>query len=114
RDVEDLADEIRQSGVAVIVGPVKPQDAERATTGLVALGKAGVELAFGGDPVEMRTSAALLANHGLPRQLARRALQGLGLTEGAGQLAPSKSADFLIWTGDPLDPTSRPPAVVAH
>lgn len=118
RDVEGLTDEIRQSGVAVVVGPVKPPDAERATAGLVALGKAGVPLAFGGDPAEMRTAAALLANHGLPRQFARRALTGqaadaLGLPAGAGRLVAGDPADFVIWTGDPLDPTSRPAAVVA-
>ena len=105
--------------MAVVVGPVKPQDAERTTTGLVALGKVGVALAFGGDATEMRTSAALLANHGLPRQLARRALTGqpaeaLGLPAGTGRLIGGDAADFVIWTGDPLDTTSRPAAVVAR
>jgi imidazolonepropionase-like amidohydrolase len=113
-DVEELADEIRRSGAAVIVGPVKPQDADTVVRGLVALGKARVPLAFGGDPTEMRTSAAWLVNAGLPRPDARRALIGqparaFGLPEDAGQTG---SADFVIWTSDPLDSASRPTAVV--
>jgi imidazolonepropionase-like amidohydrolase len=117
RDVEELADEIRQAGVAVVIGPVKPQDAERTTLALAALAKSGVPVAFGGEPTEMRTSAAWLVNAGLPRQLARRALIGqpaeaIGLPANTGRLVAGDSADFVIWTGDPLDTTNRPAAVV--
>ena len=37
RDVEELIDEIRQSGVVVVIGPVKPHDSDRATRAFVAL-----------------------------------------------------------------------------
>src|SRR5205085_11334586 len=82
---------------------------------LVELAKSG-PVALAGDPAEMRISAAWLANAGLPRPLARRALLGheaLGLPAGAGRLNSGDAADFVIWTGDPLDPASRPSAVVA-
>jgi imidazolonepropionase-like amidohydrolase len=115
----ELADEIRASGVPVIVGPAKPQDAERTTRGLAALGKAGVPLAFAGDAAEPRVSAAWLVNAGLPRSAARRALIGqpgdaFGLPTSTGRLALGDAADFVIWTGDPLDTTSKPAAVVVQ
>lgn len=119
RDVSGLTDEIRQAGVPVVVGPVRPQDTERNVQGLVSLGKAGSPLAFGGDGSEMRQTAAWLVNAGLPRANVRRALIGqpadvLGLPTGAGRLLPGDAADFVIWTGDPLDTTHRPVAVVVQ
>lgn len=106
REVDELADEIRQASVAVIVGPLRPQDPERVLRGLVALGKAGIPLAFAGNAGEIRTSAAMLVNAGLMRQTARAALLDASL---AGH-----QADFVVWTGDPLDTTSQPSVVVVQ
>ncbi len=119
RDVEELTDEIRQAGVPVVLGPVKPQDAERVVKGLVSLGKAGVPLAFGGEAADLRTSAAWLAGAGLPRSTARRALiaqpaDALGLPPSTGRLLPGDAANFVVWTGDPLDTACRPAAVVVR
>jgi imidazolonepropionase-like amidohydrolase len=121
RDTEELADDILAAGkgVAVVAAPLKARDPERAVRGLVELAKSGVALSLGGDPAEMRVSAALLANAGLPRDAARRALlaqpaEAIGLPAGAGRLNAGDAADFVIWTGDPLDPASRPSAVVAR
>ncbi len=117
RDIDELADEIKQAGVAVIVGPTRPRDSERTRESLVALSAAGIPLAFGGEPGEMRTTAAWLANAGMAHSAARRALIGqpseaIGLPAGAGRLANGDAADFVLWTGDPLDVGSRPAAVV--
>jgi imidazolonepropionase-like amidohydrolase len=119
REVEDLADEIRQAGAAIVIAPVRPRDAERSTRGLVALERARVPLAFGGEPSEARQSAAWLVSAGLSRASARKALTGqpaeaLGLPASTGRLLPGDAADFVIWTGDPLDTTSRPAAVIAQ
>jgi imidazolonepropionase-like amidohydrolase len=117
RDVERLTDEIRDAGVAVVVRPIKPRDPVRLSDAMVALGAAGVPLAFGGDPTEMRTTAAWLVNAGLAPSAARKALiaqagEAFGLPAGAGRLAAGDSADFVIWTGDSLDLGNHPSAVV--
>jgi imidazolonepropionase-like amidohydrolase len=119
RDVSEVVDEIRQAGVAVVVGPVRPRDNERVTHGVLALGKAGVPLAFAGEPAEARTSASWLANLGLSRAAARRALiaqpgEAHGLPASGSRLQPGDPADFVVWTGDPLDTISRPQAVVLN
>jgi imidazolonepropionase-like amidohydrolase len=119
RQVEELTEEIRKSGAAVVVGPQKPTDADLVTRGLVALGKANVPLAFGGEVSELRPSASWLVNAGLPRQVARRALtaqppQAFGLPANTAKLGTGESADFVVWDGDPIDLASRAVAVVAQ
>jgi imidazolonepropionase-like amidohydrolase len=120
KQVEDLADEIRAANVPVVVGSIRVADNEKTRTGLANLGKAGVPVAFGGgDATEMRNTAALLVNAGMPRNVARRGLiaqpaEAFGLSAGSGRLASGDSADFVIWDGDPLDPGSRPSVVVSQ
>jgi imidazolonepropionase-like amidohydrolase len=117
RELDGLAAEIRQANAAVVMGPVKPQDPERTFAEMRELVQAGVPLALGGTIAEMRTSAAALANAGLARQQVRRALlaqppQAFGLPEDIGKLSAGTSADLVVWSGDPLDTTSRPVAVI--
>lgn len=119
RQVEELTDEIRAAGVAVVLGPVRPQDSELALRGVVALAKANVPLSFSGDEADLRASAATLVSAGVARPAARRALMGLPaaafhLPPHTGKLASGESADFVVWTGDVLDTGSRPLAVVAQ
>jgi imidazolonepropionase-like amidohydrolase len=54
----------------------------------------------------------MLVKTGLPRQAALEALTKkpaalLGLDKTHGAIEPGKGADLLLFTGDPLDPTSR-------
>jgi imidazolonepropionase-like amidohydrolase len=119
RQIEEMASEIRSSGVAVVVGPQKPHDSERMTRGLAALGNANVPIALGGEAADLRVSAGWLVNAGLSRSVARRALtaqppEAFGLPPKTGQLAVGESADFVIWDGDPIDTASRAVAVVAQ
>src|SRR5262249_1501842 len=116
--VEEMADEIRQAGVAVVVGPQKPQGAEPVARGLAGRGRAGLPGGVGGDGAEGGGGAAWLVNFGRPGPAARRGLTGqpveaLGLPEAAGRLQPGDAADFVVWDGDPVDSASRPAAVVA-
>jgi imidazolonepropionase-like amidohydrolase len=119
KQIDDMSDEIRAAGVSVIVGPARPQDADKVRSGLADLGKAGVPLAFGGDAADIRNTAAWLVNAGMPRPVARRGLVGqsperLGLPAGTGRLSAGDGADFVVWDGDPLDPGARPVTVVVH
>lgn len=119
RQLDELTDEIRESQAAVVVAPQKPTDPELLTRGLVALGKANVPIAFGGDVGDLRTSAAWLANAGMPRPVVRRALTGqppqaFGMPANTAKLAVGESADLVVWDGDPIDTASKPLAVVAQ
>jgi imidazolonepropionase-like amidohydrolase len=117
QQLDDVADEIRAAGAAVVVGPARPHDGEKARERLAELAKRGVSIAFGGDANEIRAAAAMLVNAGMPRPAARLAMIGqpadrFGLTAGTGRLSLGDRADFVIWDGDPLDPAARPAAVV--
>jgi imidazolonepropionase-like amidohydrolase len=120
KQLDDVADEVRAAGVAVVAAPAKPQDGEKARRALADLGQAGVPLAFGGgDPADVRNTAALLVNAGLGRPAARRGLVGVpaqrfGLPADTGRLALGDRADFVVWDGDPLDPAAKPVAVVVR
>jgi imidazolonepropionase-like amidohydrolase len=118
QQIDELTEDLKKSGVAVVAAPAKPSDADSVRRGLVEAGRAGVPLAFGtGGAAELRATAAWLVNAGLPRAAARRGLIGaaapaLGLAADTGRLAPGASADFVVWDGDPLDLASTPVAVV--
>jgi imidazolonepropionase-like amidohydrolase len=117
KQLDDVADEIRAAGVAVVVSPARPQDGEKSRERLAELARAGVPIAFAGDASEIRASAAMLTNAGMPRPAARLSMIGqpadrFGLTAGTGRLSLGDRADFVIWDGDPLNPAARPVAVV--
>lgn len=119
REVEGVEDLLRSANVGVVIGPTRPTDAERTVAGLVRLVQRGVPAALGGDVAEMRTTAAVLAAAGLPRALASKALiaadlEALAPGPAASRLAPGSPAEFVVWSGDPLDLTSRPVAVVVE
>jgi imidazolonepropionase-like amidohydrolase len=120
RNLDELADTIRQARVGIVAAPARVQDPERLRRELTDLVRSGVPLAFGsGNATELRATAALLVQHGLPRPVARRGLTAgatalLGLPPSVGRLAPGDPADFVVWDGCPLDLGSRPLAVVAN
>ena len=119
RQLDGLVDEIRAAGVGVVIGPLRPSDAELPLRSCAALGEANVPILFAGEPSEMRMTAASLANAGVPRPSVRRALVGLpgaafGLPPSIGKFAPGESADVVVWNGDPLDLTSRAAVIIAQ
>jgi imidazolonepropionase-like amidohydrolase len=89
------------------------------------LHRAGVPLAFfvGGINmshnvgIELRQSAGIAVANGLPRDAALAAITSgaariWGIDDHAGALAPGRIADLVIWSGDPLEVTSAPVAVL--
>jgi imidazolonepropionase-like amidohydrolase len=89
------------------------------------LHKAGVKIAFCTDSIfishnagnMMRIGAGIAAGHGLDRDAAldamtRNPAEIWGLSADYGALEPGKSADIVIWSGDPLEVLSRPIEVV--
>ena len=69
-----------------------------------------------GHPDSLRLSAALAMRHGLPRDaalatLTRTPATQCGVQDSAGSLRQGCAADFAVYSGDPLDLTSRLTAV---
>jgi imidazolonepropionase-like amidohydrolase len=67
--------------------------------------------------IELRQSAGIAVANGLPRDAALAAITSgaariWGIDDHAGALAPGRTADLVIWNGDPLEVTSAPVAVL--
>lgn len=86
------------------------------------LAKAGVRVALlpavDGDPDSLLTGAILAVKHGSSRADALRAItlgpaEILGVSDRVGSLDPGKDADLVVFSGDPLDATSRIELVLA-
>lgn len=117
-----LADVIAARGVPVLLGPlmsgrVKVEMRNASLANAAVLHRAGVEISLVTDhpvvPVEhARVQAALAVRAGLPQAAALRALtlhpaRALGIDDRVGSLAPGRDADLVLWSGDPLEFSSR-------
>ncbi len=117
----ELAARFQQSGLGAILGPYALGQKRRSLESLHELAQAGVPVAFAldapsHDPEELRLSAAMALGAGAePAQvwkaLTSDAARIAGVDERVGSLDRGKDADFVLWSGDPLDLTSRVVAV---
>jgi imidazolonepropionase-like amidohydrolase len=121
RRAGDLADAIAASGLSVVVGPIGAGSPQVELESAAALAAARVPLAFGlgapaRHPAGLRLSAALCIRAGLDPAAAWSALTSnaavaAGVGERVGRLERGLDADFVLWSGDPLDLASQPVAV---
>jgi imidazolonepropionase-like amidohydrolase len=117
-----VADLLVASDVPVIIGPLltsrsKVELRNRSLANPGRLAAAGVTIAITTDhpvvPINLLSvQAALAVKEGLDRGAALRALtinpaRIMGVDDRLGSLAPGKDADLCVWSGDPLDVTSR-------
>jgi imidazolonepropionase-like amidohydrolase len=117
-----LADLIAARDVPVIIGPllsarVKVELRHLSLANPGRLAAAGVTIAITTDhpfvPIHLLAhQAALAVKEGLDRDAALRSLtinpaRIAGIDDRLGSLTPGKDADLCIWSGDPLDVTSR-------
>ena len=119
----EVAQEIHDAGMPVILGPLRYSDTDRFLANARILAALGVRLAFCSDaplsdPASLRLSAALAVKYGLKPEAALRALtltpaELLGVADRVGSLSVGKDADLLLLSGDPLDLTSHIEGVVA-
>lgn len=118
----ELADVLAERDVPVIFGPMftsrsKVELRHRAIANLGRLARAGVRVAITTDhpvvPINFLVHQASLAvKEGLDPTTALEALTVnpaafLGLGGRVGALAPGLDGDVVVWSGDPLDVTSR-------
>lgn len=117
----ELVPRFKESGLGAILGPYSVGHKRRSLESLAKLAEAGVPVAFAldapaHDPEELRLSAAMTLGAGAESAQAWRALtvdaaRIAGVDERVGSLEPGKDADFVLWSGDPLDLSSRVVAV---
>lgn len=122
RDAWRVAPEIAAAGVPVVVGAVRAMpahdhdgyDAPFAQPGVLV--KAGVKIAFTvGDPAHLRNlpdEAAMAIPFGLDAKDALQAVtlwpaQIFGVDSVVGSLSPGKMGNVVVWSGEPLEITSR-------
>ncbi|OIH97376.1 amidohydrolase [Curtobacterium sp. MCBA15_001] len=121
-EAHKIAGVLAEKDIPVIYGPLftsrsKVELRDRGIPHLAALAAAGVRVAITTDapvvPINMLVDQAIAAvKEGLPRQTALEALTVnpatfLGFGDRVGQLAVGHDADLVLWSGDPLDATSR-------
>ena len=122
-----VAGQIAAAGTPVLVNAIAnlPNDFERRAARMenaAALNAAGVLIAIKGNEGsvhrarEARYNAGNAVSHGLPYAAAIAALtvnpaRIFGAEGQYGQLTAGAAADVVVWTGDPLEPLSRPTAV---
>lgn len=114
---EDLVDEVAASGLGVVCDPVSIASNSRAMRSILALAKGGVDIGFGlvspqNAPENLRVGAALCVRAGLPANTALAAMTGTvarisGAGDHAGIIAVGRDADILLWSGSPIELSSR-------
>ena len=113
-EIGPYLDDIKRLGVGIVASSVHSGSYDRPLLELVDASLAGIPVSFGvGSAQDMRTTAALAVNAGMPREAAWRgmtttAAKSAGLPESYGRLVPGGAADLVIWDGSPLDLRSRP------
>ncbi len=116
----DVLAALRSSELGVIVGPYSARQTRASLESVKLLAEAGVPVAFALDapenaPEELRLSAARALWAGAPREAVWKALTEdaarLAGAKSIGTLAPGQEADFVLWSGDPLDLSSHVVAV---
>ncbi len=115
--IERLLPDLKSAGFPVVFAPASASSLGRYLEAPARFQEAGLTIAFGSDsprwsPEALRVAAAMAVQNGLDADVAFRAITSvpaelLGVADRVGSLSPGKDADFAIWTGDPLDLSSR-------
>lgn len=117
----DVAAEIKDAKLAVVLPMWSTGVDRRELRSAVELAKTGVPFGFTGDAPEvplsaLRGCAALLVREGVDPQIAWSALTSeaariAGVGQRVGRIAKGCDADLVLWSGNPLDLTSKIEAV---
>lgn len=108
RDAEKVWARLPASKAALVIDALRPDQRLAQLRLPTRLAEAGVPFCFGGRPEQQRLSAVLAVRHGLDRKTALLALTRtpamlFGQEANVGALRQGHGADFVVWSGDPLD-----------
>lgn len=116
-DEADLISQAVEPLLGIVVGPLELGSPPRAARAAAVLAAAGRKVAIsGGLPYaaadSLRVGAAVAARNGLDAKLARRAItttaaELLGVEMETGSIEVGRTADLVVFSGDPLDLRSR-------
>lgn len=113
----ELADRIVESGCSVVLPTPDLVPNERERDAMAALFEAKIEYAFWlNDPTQYRSSAITALRAGSTRNSALNSITSTAakiarVGTSVGQLARGFDADFVLWSGDPLEFTTTVEAV---
>ncbi len=117
----ELAAQFKDSGMAAILGPYRAGQSRASLESFARLSEAGVPIGFALDqpyfePAGLRLSAAMTLGAGAKRADVWNALTSggariAGVAKQVGTIVKGKQADLVLWSGDPLELTSRVEAV---
>lgn len=117
----EVAEQIKAAKLAVVLPSYGAGVDRRELRAVVELAKAGVPFGFTGDAPEapllaLRASAAMLVREGVDPQIVWSALTSeaariAGVGNRVGRVAKGYDADLVLWSGNPLDLTSKIEAV---
>lgn len=120
---DEVIASIKESGLGVVLTPAAPGKSRETVEDALALQKAGIPFAFTADsstagPAAMRMTVASCMRGGLGADAALAALTSqaatlAGVGDSHGKIATGMAADLVVWSGSPLDLTSRVHAVYA-
>lgn len=111
-DAEKLLPRLVTQKASIVLPPLTPEMRLAQLALPARLAEAGVPFCFAGSPARLRLSAVLAVRHGLDRKVALQALtrvpaQLIGQQANVGALRQGCAGDFVVFSGDPLDLTSR-------
>ncbi len=118
--IQGLTSDISGAGMSIIARPFDDNDYDLYCEQLAEAAQARIPVAFSGEtPRAIRMTAAMAVNAGMPSEVALRGLTAVGadvvgMPAGTARLNEGSVADFVVWTGSPLDLRAVPARVVVQ
>ena len=118
-DAHECLAELAAARASLILGGLQPEATEQRLTLPAQLEARKIPFCFVGEPALLRSTAALAVGYGCSRATALAAMTSTpasicGIDTTHGSLRRGCDADFAVFTGDPLDLTSRLVAVYGN
>jgi imidazolonepropionase-like amidohydrolase len=119
---DEIAEMLAERDTPVIYAPLLLSSRDKDLKRPGKLAEAGVKLAFSSlaprtSARDLRTSAIIATRYGLRPELALKSLtihaaEILGISDRLGSIEKGKDADVVVFSGDPLELSSRVEAVI--